>query len=69
MIEPCIAGTPSGRIPAILDTDTGISIFESGAILLYPAKTGAILLYPAKISCRLRPTCPWAPTIPCLAEA
>ena len=29
--------SPNGRIPAIVDTDNDLSIFESGAIMLYLA--------------------------------
>jgi len=36
-----LAISPNNRMPAIIDTDTGISIFESGAILCYLGeKTG-----------------------------
>jgi GSH-dependent disulfide-bond oxidoreductase len=39
--------SPNNRIPAIIDKDTGLSIFESGAILMYLAnKTGQ--LWPAE---------------------
>ena len=35
---------PNSKIPAIIDQDTGLSIFESGAILIYLAeKTGKLL--------------------------
>lgn len=30
---------PNGRIPALVDTSTGITVFESGAVMLYLADT------------------------------
>ncbi|BAT58340.1 disulfide-bond oxidoreductase YfcG [Variibacter gotjawalensis] len=39
-----LAISPNNRIPALLDTDTKISVFESGAMLVYLAeKTGKFL--------------------------
>ncbi len=39
-----LAISPNNKIPAIVDTDTGLALFESGAILLYLAdKTGKLL--------------------------
>ena len=36
--------SPNGRIPAIVDTDNDLSIFESGAIMLYLAdKAGKLI--------------------------
>ncbi len=40
-----VAINPNSKIPAIIDRDTGITVFESGAILIYLAeKTGSNLL-------------------------
>jgi len=42
--EAYVALNPNSKIPAIRDRDTDISVFESGAILIYLAeKTGSLL--------------------------
>ena len=39
-----VAINPNSKVPAILDQDTGMTVFESGAILIYLAeKTGQLL--------------------------
>ena len=47
-----LAISPNGKIPAIVDHDTGDSLFESGAILMYLGdKTG--LFYPKEHKARI----------------
>ena len=36
--------SPNNRMPAIVDTDTGISVFEGGAILMYLAEKSGMFL-------------------------
>ncbi|MEN3976253.1 glutathione S-transferase N-terminal domain-containing protein [Emcibacter sp. SYSU 3D8] len=44
---------PNGKLPAIIDTETGCTVFESGAVLIYLAeKTGMLL--PADLQGRHR---------------
>ena len=48
-----LAISPNNKIPAIVDRDTGQSVFESGAILMYLGdKTG--MFYPAEAKARVR---------------
>jgi GST-like protein len=42
--EDYLAISPTGAVPAIHDTDTGISLFESAAILLYLAEKSSRFL-------------------------
>jgi GST-like protein len=39
-----LAISPNNRMPAIIDTDTGISVFEGGAILIYLAEKAEMFL-------------------------
>ena len=48
-----LAVSPNNKIPAIVDHDTGLSLMESGAILLYLAETTGRLL-PADPARRMR---------------
>ena len=42
-----IARFPNAKIPAIVDSETGVSLFESGAILIYFAERAGRFLPPA----------------------
>ena len=44
--------SPNNRMPAIVDTETGISVFEGGAILVYLAEKAGMFL-PAEPSSRM----------------
>lgn len=46
-----LAISPNNRMPAIVDSDTGVSVFEGGAILVYLAEKAGMLL-PAKMALR-----------------
>jgi len=48
-----LALSPNGRIPAIVDRENGIRMFESGAILMYLAEKSGQLM-PAKLAERYR---------------
>ena len=37
--------SPNGRIPAIIDTENNLSIFESGAIMIYLADKALSLIH------------------------
>lgn len=45
--------SPNNKIPAIIDRDTGQSVFESGAILMYLGEKAG-KLYPAEAKARIR---------------
>ena len=52
--EPAfLARNPNGRIPVITDRDTGITVFESGSILMYLAEKAG-RLFPADLAGRYR---------------
>lgn len=48
-----LALNPNGRIPVVTDRDTGITIFESGAILMYLAEKAG-RLFPTDLAGRYR---------------
>ena len=46
--------SPNNKIPAIVDTDTGTSVFESGAILIYLAEKSGKFLGPVGSEARAK---------------
>ncbi|MCB1377728.1 MAG: glutathione S-transferase N-terminal domain-containing protein [Alphaproteobacteria bacterium] len=48
-----LAISPNNKIPAIVDRETGDSVFESGAILMYLADKAG-MLYPSERKARIR---------------
>ncbi|MEM9168459.1 MAG: glutathione S-transferase N-terminal domain-containing protein [Pseudomonadota bacterium] len=47
-----LAISPNNKIPAIVDRDTGVSVFESGAILIYLAEKFNVALLPSEPAAR-----------------